>query len=237
MLISKLITESELNPSPLSQWSMYQSGGNTPTIPNNVHKSAYSKTKRLIDVCGSLIGLFITGLLFIPIAIAIKLNSPGPIFFSQVRCGLKGKLFRIWKFRSMFVDAEKKKYLVKNKAKGHIFKNEKDPRITYIGRILRTSSLDELPQFWNVFKGDMSLVGTRPPTPDEVKKYNERHFQRLLVKPGLTGEWQVKGRSQITNFEDIVDMDLDYQRKWSVFYDLFLIFKTIEVVLRRHGAY
>lgn len=237
VLISKPITESELSPSPNSQWSMYQSKGNTAIIPNTTHRSTHSKTKRLIDVCGSIVGLVVTALLFLPIAIAIKLNSPGPIFFTQIRCGLNGKLFKIWKFRSMFIDADKKKHLVQNKAKGHIFKNEKDPRVTSIGRFLRTSSLDEFPQFWNVLMGDMSLVGTRPPTPDEVKKYNERHLKRLLVKPGLTGEWQVKGRSKIKNFDDVVSMDLDYQTKWSIFYDLFLIFKTIEVVFKRDGAY
>jgi exopolysaccharide biosynthesis polyprenyl glycosylphosphotransferase len=217
--------------------SILNSGGNTAIISGNVHHSVYSKTKRLIDVIGSLVGLAVTAFIFLPLAIAIKLDSPGPVFFTQTRCGLNGKLFKIWKFRSMFVDAEERKKLVKNKVKGLMFKNEKDPRVTCVGRFIRRSSIDELPQFWNVLKGDMSLVGTRPPTPDEVKYYNERHLQRLRVKPGLTGEWQVRGRSKVTNFEDVVSLDLAYQEKWSISYDLYLIFQTIIVVFKRNGAY
>ncbi len=216
---------------------MFEMEDNTAIISDHIHPSAYNPIKRLIDIVGAVIGLFITGLCFIPIAIAIKLDSEGPIFFSQIRCGLNGHPFVIWKFRSMFTDADKKKHLVENKAKGHIFKNKKDPRVTTVGRFLRRSSLDELPQFWNVLKGDMSLFGTRTPTPDEVQKYSDHHCQRLWVKPGLTGEWQVNGRSKISNFEEIVSLDLDYQKKWTNFYDLYLIFKTIEVVLRRDGAY
>jgi len=136
----------------------------------------------------------------------------------------------------MVVDAEKLKHLVSNQAQGHIFKNENDPRITRVGRFLRSTSLDELPQFWNVLVGDMSLVGTRPPTPDEVAAYEELHWQRLNVKPGLTGEWQVHGRSGVKDFDDIVRMDLDYQGKWSVVYDITLICKTIGVVLSKNGA-
>lgn len=203
----------------------------------NCHVSYYSQTKRLIDIIGALVGLSITAILFIPIAIAIKLDSPGPVFYRQVRCGLNGKIFKIWKFRSMCVDADKKKHLVKNEASGHIFKSKQDRRITSFGKFLRSTSLDELPQFWNVLLGDMSLVGTRPPTPDEVAQYNQRHWLRLRVKPGITGEWQVKGRSQINDFEDIVSMDLNYQEKWSIFYDLYIIVKTLEVVIKRSGAY
>ncbi|MFW6358751.1 MAG: sugar transferase [Chroococcales cyanobacterium] len=202
-----------------------------------VHPSVYSPFKRFIDVLGSLVGLSLTAFLIIPIAIAIQLDHPGPIFYSQIRCGLRGKPFRIWKFRSMVVNAEQLKHLVQNQAKGHIFKNSNDPRITCVGRFLRRTSLDELPQFWNVLRGEMSLVGTRPPTPNEVAKYSQHHFQRLQVKPGMTGEWQVKGRSRVTNFEEIVQMDLDYQRKWSISYDIQLLFQTIGVVLNRKGAY
>jgi lipopolysaccharide/colanic/teichoic acid biosynthesis glycosyltransferase len=216
---------------------MFQPQQDNTIIPNHVHPSVYSKTKRLIDICGAIVGLLLTGLLFFPIVIAIKLDSPGSIFFSQTRCGLRGKNFQIWKFRSMFVDADKKKHLVPNKAKGYIFKNDQDPRVTCVGRFLRSTSIDEFPQFWNVLKGEMSLVGTRPPTPDEVAKYNEHHLKRLGVKPGLTGEWQVKGRSKVKNFEEIVSMDLDYQEKWSIAYDLWLILKTIVVVFKRDGAY
>lgn len=206
------------------------------SFEQKVHPSINSKIKRLIDVLGALIGLMITALLAVPIAIAIQLDDPGPILYSQIRCGYQGNCFRIWKFRSMVVDAEKLKHLVPNQANGHIFKNENDPRITRVGKFLRRTSLDELPQFWNVLVGDMSLVGTRPPTPDEVERYDRHHWQRLNVKPGLTGEWQANGRSSVKDFEDIVRMDMDYQMKWSVVYDLRLIFKTIEVILKKNGA-
>lgn len=206
-------------------------------IQEKVHDSVFSKTKRVIDIAGALVGITITAIMTIPIAIAMQLESPGPIFYSQIRCGLRGKYFRIWKFRSMVVGAERQKHLVKNQAKGQIFKNENDPRITRIGKFLRRTSLDEFPQFWNVLKGEMSLVGTRPPTPDEVEKYESHHYQRLKVKPGITGEWQVKGRSRVNNFEDIVRMDIDYQHKWSLLYDLYLILKTIEAVIASRGAY
>lgn len=205
--------------------------------PNHeVHPSVHSKLKRLIDVLGALVGLSITGIVFIPLAIIIKLDSAGPVFFHQKRCGLKGQIFTITKFRSMTIDAEKKRHLVSNQAKGHIFKNHQDPRVTKVGKVIRSCSLDEFPQFWNVLKGEMSLVGTRPPTPQEVSHYNSYHLSRLNVKPGLTGEWQVNGRSHILDFEEIVELDLEYQRKWSVKYDLILIFKTINVVLRMRGA-
>jgi lipopolysaccharide/colanic/teichoic acid biosynthesis glycosyltransferase len=202
-----------------------------------VHPSATCPVKRLIDIIGALIGMSIIFLVTIPIAIAIKLDSPGPVFYSQIRCGLNGKTFRIWKFRTMLVNAEYMKHLVPNQARGNIFKNSQDPRITRIGFFLRRTSLDEIPQFWNVLQGDMSLVGTRPPTVDEVINYELHHFQRLLVKPGITGEWQVNGRSHIKDFEDIVKMDLAYQAKWSVIYDLKLIMKTIHVVFNSKGAY
>lgn len=201
-----------------------------------VHCSVSNKVKRLIDILGAFVGLCITALLFMPIALAMQLSSPGPVFYCQIRCGLRGKPFKIWKFRSMVVNAEAQRHLVKNEVEGHIFKNENDPRIIPVGKFLRRTSLDELPQFWNVLRGEMSLVGTRPPTPDEVRYYNSNHYRRLLVKPGMTGEWQVNGRSKVKNFEDIVRMDLDYQRKWTIFYDLKLILKTIGVVLLSRGA-
>jgi lipopolysaccharide/colanic/teichoic acid biosynthesis glycosyltransferase len=206
------------------------------SVSNQIHASVTSRVKRLIDIFSALIGLTVTGIVLIPIALAIRLDSPGPIFYSQIRCGLNGCPFRLWKFRSMVDHADRLKDLVTNQAQGHIFKNQQDPRITRIGHFLRRTSLDELPQFWNVLTGEMSLIGTRPPTLDEVKHYQPHHFQRLLVKPGLTGEWQVHGRSQITDFEQVVLMDLDYQRKWSIAYDLELILKTIAVVLMREGA-
>lgn len=200
------------------------------------HPSVASGLKRLLDIVGSLIGLVVTALLAIPIAIAIQIDDPGPILYSQIRCGYRGRPFRIWKFRSMIQDADKLKHLVNNQAKGNIFKNANDPRITRIGRFLRKTSLDEFPQFWNVLMGEMSLVGTRPPTVDEVFRYKKHHWKRLDVKPGITGEWQVKGRSSVENFEDIVKLDVDYQKNWSVLYDLELIVKTVWVVLARKGA-
>jgi lipopolysaccharide/colanic/teichoic acid biosynthesis glycosyltransferase len=202
-----------------------------------IHPSVYSRGKRAIDIIGASIGLAITAILFPFIALVLLLDNPGPIFYRQVRRGLNGKVFVIWKFRSMVADADKKQHLVKNQARGHIFKNSRDPRVTRVGKFLRRSSIDELPQFWNVLKGEMSLVGTRPPTIEETRKYNPHHWFRLRVKPGITGEWQVKGRSRVTNFEEIVRLDLDYQQKWSIGYDLYLIWRTIGVVLSRRGAY
>ncbi|WP_189523586.1 sugar transferase [Nostoc sp. PA-18-2419] len=201
------------------------------------HPSTVSLVKRLIDIVGAIVGLIITLIVLIPVAIVTWIHEPSPIFYSQIRCGLNGKPFRIRKFRSMVMNAEKLKHLVENQAQGHIFKSINDPRITPVGKFLRRTSLDELPQFWNVLVGDMSLVGTRPPTLDEVKHYDPHHWDRLLVKPGITGEWQANGRSSITDFETIVKMDMDYQRKWSVTYDLSLIMKTIWVVLKKTGAY
>ncbi|BAZ23149.1 undecaprenyl-phosphate galactose phosphotransferase [Kalymmatonema gypsitolerans NIES-4073] len=202
-----------------------------------VHPSVTSKVKRIIDILGAVVGLGITAVVAIPLAIAIQLDNPGPIFYTQIRYGLNGRCFQIWKFRSMVVEADRLKHLVNNEAKGHhIFKNENDPRITRVGRFLRRTSLDELPQFWNVLLGEMSLVGTRPPTPNEVIHYSKHHWERLNVKPGITGEWQVNGRSSIKDFEDIVRMDLDYQRKWSIAYDISLILKTLKVVLNKSGA-
>jgi len=201
-----------------------------------VHQSLNSKMKRCIDIAGALVGLGITAILAIPIAIAIYLDNPGAILYQQERCGFRGSRFSIWKFRSMVTDADLLKHTVVNQAKGHIFKNDNDPRITRVGKFLRRTSLDELPQFWNVLMGDMSLVGTRPPTPNEVKHYNNRHWQRLEVKPGMSGEWQANGRSSVSDFEAIVDMDLSYIRNWSIVYDLRLILKTIQVVLYRKGA-
>ena len=205
-------------------------------IEHSIHPSVTSKAKRILDIFGAIIGLALTVIIAIPVAIAMQFDDPGNIFYSQVRCGYDGQPFRIWKFRSMIVDADKKKHLVENQATGHIFKNECDPRVTRVGRFLRSTSLDEFPQFWNVLKGDMSLVGTRPPTSEEVAMYEGHHFNRLKVKPGITGEWQVRGRSLVLNFEEIVFLDLEYQKKWSFFYDLNLILRTIIVVLARKGA-
>jgi exopolysaccharide biosynthesis polyprenyl glycosylphosphotransferase len=200
------------------------------------HDSIASWMKRVIDIVGSLVGLVITFILFIPIAIAIQIDDPGPIFFKQTRCGWMGKRFAIWKFRSMCVDAEAKKSQIKNQVQGAFFKNDNDPRITKVGNFLRRTSLDELPQFWNVLKGEMSLVGTRPPTPDEVERYEVPEWQRLDVKPGMTGEWQVNGRSTVRSFEDVIRLDLQYQQNWSLVYDLKLIFKTVTILFNKNSG-
>jgi len=223
----------ELSPASTVSTSVKSTAAEQPFV---THPSVKSRTKRAIDIVGALVGLTITGVLFVPIAIAIKLDNPGPILFGQTRCSWMGRRFKMWKFRSMVSNAEKLKHLVKNEASGAIFKNANDPRITRVGRILRKTSLDELPQFWNVLKGEMSLVGTRPPTPDEVEKYEIPQWQRLDIKPGMTGEWQVNGRSSIKEFEDIVKLDLKYQENWSLSYDLQLILKTIWVVFNKHSG-
>lgn len=200
------------------------------------HPSVGHPVKRLMDIFGALVGLLLTGLVLLPVAIAIQLDDPGPVFYSQWRCGHRGRRFRIWKFRSMVRDADRLQSLVQNEAQGLIFKNQNDARITRVGKFLRRTSLDEFPQFWNVLRGEMSLVGTRPPTVEEVQQYAPHHWRRLEVKPGLTGEWQVRGRSLITDFEDIVRLDVHYQQHWSVMYDLQLIWETVLAIAQCRGA-
>lgn len=209
---------------------------NSEVLPPATHPSTHSLVKRLIDVTGGLVGLAITGIFFVPIAVAIKIDSPGPIFFGQVRCGWMGQRFIIWKFCSMYSDAEERRSEVPNQATGAFFKNDRDPRVTKVGRFLRKTSLDELPQFWNVVRGEMSLVGSRPPTAYEVDYYEVPEWQRLDVKPGMTGEWQVHGRSKVRNFEDVIELDLRYQKNWSLAYDIKLILKTILVLFNRDSG-
>ncbi|MBE9125097.1 MULTISPECIES: anti-sigma factor antagonist [unclassified Coleofasciculus] len=207
----------------------------TPSQLPTTHSSVRSWVKRFVDIVGGIVGLVITAIAFIPIAIAIKLDTPGPIFFGQIRCGWMGKQFWIWKFRSMYVgteDISQGKIRIKTVGEGDF----SDSRVTRVGQFLRKTSLDELPQFLNVLKGEMSLVGTRPPTPDEVDYYEVPEWQRLDVKPGMTGEWQVNGRNQIHDFKDIIELDLRYQRNWSLIYDLKLIFKTIFVVFSKNSG-
>ena len=194
--------------------------------------------KRCIDIAGSIVGLIVTGIAFIIFAPQIKKQSPGPIFFSQVRVGKNGRQFKIYKFRSMYVDAEKRKaeLMEQNEMNGFMFKMENDPRIFPIGKFMRKYSIDELPQFWNILKGDMSLVGTRPPTVDEFVQYEAHHRARLGIKPGLTGMWQVSGRSKITDFEEVVNLDTQYISNWNLSMDIHIIFKTIDVVIRGRGA-
>ncbi len=178
-------------------------------------------------------------LLFFPfVAAAIKLDSKGPVLFSQIRIGRNGRRFKIYKFRSMYIDAEerKKELEEKNEMQGLMFKMENDPRITKVGAFLRKTSIDELPQFYNVFKGDMSLVGTRPPTADEFEKYNQYYRRRISMTPGLTGMWQVNGRSDIEDFDDVVKYDLMYIDNWSLRLDIKILFQTVGVVLFGKGA-
>lgn len=196
--------------------------------------------KRTMDICGGLVGMLLTGIIFIFVAPIIYIKSPGPIFFKQVRIGKNGKKFNIYKFRSMYMDAEerKKELMAQNDIKdGMMFKMDNDPRIIKgIGNFIRDYSLDEFPQFWNVLKGDMSLVGTRPPTVDEWEKYEMHHRSRLAFKPGLTGMWQVSGRSNITDFEEVVRLDTEYIKKWSPGLDIKILFKTVAVVLGKVGS-
>ena len=194
--------------------------------------------KRCMDIAGSMVGLLLTGIAFLIFAPLIKKQSPGPVFFSQVRIGKNGRPFKIYKFRSMNVNAEqqKKALMAQNEMEGLMFKMEDDPRVFPIGRFMRKYSIDELPQFWNILKGDMSLVGTRPPTQDEFRQYEMHHRARLGIKPGLTGMWQVSGRSGIKDFEEVVRLDTEYISNWNLSMDVRILFKTIEVVLKGRGA-
>ena len=207
--------------------------------------------KRVIDIVGSLIGIILTGILTIFIAPVIYCQSPGPIFFSQIRVGKGGRKFKIYKFRSMYMDAEerKKELMSQNRMKdGMMFKVDFDTRVIGnkilpsgkkkkgIGNFLRVTSLDEFPQFFNVLKGDMSLVGTRPPTIDEWEKYELHHRARLAIKPGITGMWQVSGRSNITDFEEVVKLDTEYIRNWSMALDFRILAKTFLAVIKKEGS-
>ncbi len=201
--------------------------------------SIYQVTmKRLLDILGGVIGLVFTAILCVILAPIIYSQSPGTIFFSQWRVGKNGRKFKIHKFRSMYTDAEerKKELMSQNKMKGLMFKMDEDPRIFPAGYMIRKFSLDEFPQFWNVLKGDMSLVGTRPPTIDEFKQYEEHHRIRLSIKPGITGLWQVSGRSDITDFEEVVQLDNQYIANWSLKLDIKIMLKTIGVVLGAKGS-
>lgn len=194
--------------------------------------------KRIMDICGAFVGLVITGVAFLIFAPVIYVQSPGPIFFSQERIGRNGRPFRIYKFRTMYPDAEERKHeLMKyNKMKGFMFKMDNDPRIIPIGHFLRKKSIDELPQFWNILKGDMSLVGTRPPTVDEYNHYEMKHKKRLAMKPGLTGLWQITGRSDIVDFDEVVALDSKYITEWTLTMDIKIIWKTLVTVWKGKGA-
>ena len=194
--------------------------------------------KRIMDIAGALIGLAVTIVLTPFIALAIKLDSKGPVFFAQKRVGKNGRYFKLYKFRSMYVDAEerKKELMAQNEMEGPMFKVEHDPRITKVGAFLRKTSLDELPQFYNILIGNMSLVGTRPPTVDEFNQYELYFRRRLSIKPGLTGLWQVSGRSDITDFKEVVRLDLEYIDHWSLTSDIRILLITVWVVVMKKGA-
>ena len=207
--------------------------------------------KRTLDIVGGLVGCILTGIIYIFIGPAIYISSPGPIFFSQVRIGQNGKPFKMYKFRSMYMDAEERKaeLMAQNKmSDGRMFKLDFDPRVignkilpdgrkkTGVGEFIRKTSLDEFPQFWNVLKGDMSLVGTRPILQDELEQYELHHRARIATKPGITGMWQVSGRSNITDFEEVVRLDTEYITKWNFELDIKILLQTVKTVLKREGT-
>lgn len=207
--------------------------------------------KRVIDIMVGLAGCILTGIIFIFVAPIIYISSPGPIFFSQERVGKNGKKFKMYKFRSMYMDAEARKAELMKDNKlgdGKMFKLDFDPRVignkvlpdgtkkTGVGDFIRRTSLDEFPQFFNVLKGDMSIVGTRPPLISETNLYELHHRARLAIKPGITGMWQVSGRSDITDFEEVVRLDREYINNWNIGLDIKILFKTVLVVFRKDGS-
>lgn len=199
----------------------------------------YLLTKRLMDILGALCGVILLSPVFIIVTILIKLEDPkGPVFFKQIRVGKDGKEFGMYKFRSMVADAEErlKDLLQHNEVSGAMFKMKDDPRVTRIGKFIRKTSIDELPQLLNVIKGEMSLVGPRPPLPREVKEYTSYDKQRLLVTPGCTGLWQVTERNSV-GFAEMVELDLEYIRNRNVFYDIKIILKTVKVLLGSNNAF
>lgn len=212
-------------------------GLNVITFSTKFYKTSHVIAKRFIDIVGSIVGLIICGLVSIVLVPMIRQDG-GPAIFSQTRIGKNGRHFTFYKFRSMCVNAEmrKQELLAQNTMQGGMFKVDDDPRITPIGRFIRKTSLDELPQFWNVLMGDMSLVGTRPPTVDEYEKYTPEQKRRLSFKPGITGLWQVSGRSEIKDFNEVVKLDVAYIDDWTIWKDIEILLKTVKVVFMRDGA-
>ena len=212
------------------------------TVLTNTNHAVNSEdlfVKRLFDILGSLVGLILTLILTIIIGPIIYFSDKGPIFYSQIRVGKNGKKFKMYKFRSMYTNADeiKNQYMKDNIMDGPIFKIDNDPRIIKgIGNFIRKTSLDEFPQFLNVLMGDMSLVGTRPPTVDEYEKYDFHHMSRLSIKPGITGLWQVSGRNNISDFDEIVRLDNEYINNWSLKLDIKILFETVFIVLLGKGA-
>ena len=212
-------------------------GLNVVTFSTKFYKPSHVIAKRILDICGAIVGLIICGIVSIVLVPMIRKDG-GPAIFSQTRIGKNGRHFTFYKFRSMRIDAEaiKEQLMEQNTMQGGMFKMDNDPRITKIGHFIRKTSLDELPQFWNVLIGDMSLVGTRPPTVDEYEKYTPEQKRRLSFKPGITGLWQISGRSAITNFDEVVKLDVAYIDDWTIWKDFEILLKTVKVVLMRDGA-
>lgn len=208
------------------------------TFAATKYSTAALVTKRMFDIFAGLIGCIVALLAMALVAIPLKQESEGPLIFKQQRVGKNGRIFNIYKIRSMYADAEERKaeLMEDNEMDGLMFKMNDDPRITKVGRFIRKYSIDELPQFFNVIKGDMSVVGTRPPTIEEFEEYESRHKRRLSMRPGITGMWQVSGRSEITDFEEVVELDCKYIDEWSVGLDIKILFKTVFVVLTHKGA-
>jgi lipopolysaccharide/colanic/teichoic acid biosynthesis glycosyltransferase len=221
-----LITEAELIYALTQQYFLNEGH----RFGTQIHRSVHSKSKRALDMAGAIFGLTITLFLLPFIALAIFLEDRGPIFFSQPRMGLRGKQFAIFKFRSMVPDAERRKVALSGE-NSKFFNLEADKRVTRVGHFLRKTHLDEFPQFWNVLKGEMSLVGTRPPTLDEVKNYAQEEWLRLSVRPGMTGLWQLSGQRRRKDFASILALDMQYQSEWNLWYDVNLVLKTMKHVL------
>lgn len=223
-------------------YSYVSSVGTYPVITyHTVNLNAYERIiKRFMDILGALVGIILSSPIMLVTAIAIKVDSKGPVFFKQVRVGQNGRHFKIWKFRSMYADAEKHKAELEAQNQvtdGMMFKIKDDPRITRVGKVIRKLSIDEFPQFFNVLSGSMSLVGTRPPTLDEVDKYQASQWRRISIKPGITGMWQVNGRNTITDFDEVVRLDTEYIDNWSLWMDIKILFKTVAVVFSHKDAY
>lgn len=203
------------------------------------HKYVYNFVTRIVDIIGSITGLILLSPLFLTVAFLIKKAEPGgTVFYSQIRVGKNGRKFWMYKFRSMHVGAEEKllSLLRYNEIEGAMFKMKDDPRVTKVGKFIRKTSIDELPQLWNVLKGEMSLVGPRPPLVREVREYTVYDKQRLFVKPGCTGLWQISGRNEV-GFKQMVDLDLEYIKKMSFKNDVKIMFKTLSIMIRPNGAY
>ena len=228
----------------IADWNEKESSvgqfGNYTVITYTINHMDYRRLmiKRLMDIIGGFVGLCFTAVLTPFVAFAIKLDSKGPVFFSQIRIGKNGRRFKIYKFRSMYIDAEarKKELQKENEMQGLMFKIKEDPRITRVGRFIRKTSIDELPQFYNILIGDMSLVGTRPPTEDEFEHYSLYYRRRLCMTPGLTGLWQVNGRSKVENFDDVVKYDLEYIDNWTIGLDIKILLQTVGVVFTGKGS-